>query len=104
MFIGFLRTFADLLFQILIFAIIARALLSWFPVRPGNPFYALMVVLLQITEPILAPRQRDNPRGCTAYSRSDELIEVTRVPGPSRDAGRPARRHPLLGLRRRYGA
>jgi|GraSoiStandDraft_41_1057321.scaffolds.fasta_scaffold29817_7 YggT family protein len=61
MFIGFLRTFADLLFQILIFAIIARALLSWFPVRPGNPFYALMVVLLQITEPILAPLRRVVP-------------------------------------------
>jgi len=61
MFIGFLRTFLDLLFQILILAIIARALLSWFPVRPGNPFYALAVILHQITEPILAPLRRIIP-------------------------------------------
>ena len=61
MFIGFLRTFVDLLFQILILAIIARALLSWFPVRPGNPFYALAVILHQITEPILAPLRRIIP-------------------------------------------
>jgi YggT family protein len=61
MFFGFLRTFVDLLFQILILAIIARALLSWFPVRPGNPFYALALVLNQITEPILAPLRRVIP-------------------------------------------
>jgi len=61
MFIGFLRTFVDLLFQILILAIVARALLSWFPVRPGNPFYALAVILHQITEPILAPLRRIIP-------------------------------------------
>jgi YggT family protein len=61
MFFGFLRTFVDLLFQILILAIIARALLSWFPVRPGNPFYALAVILHQITEPILAPLRRVIP-------------------------------------------
>jgi YggT family protein len=61
MFFGFLRTFVDILFQILILAIIARALLSWFPVRPGNPFYALAVILHQITEPILAPLRRIIP-------------------------------------------
>ena len=36
----FLETFVNLFFQILILAIVARALLSWFPVRQGTPFYA----------------------------------------------------------------
>jgi YggT family protein len=58
MFITFLYNAIQLLFQILTFAIIARALLSWFPIRPGNPFYPLLVILHQITEPILAPLRR----------------------------------------------
>jgi len=62
MFIGYLYTFIQLLFQILVFAIIARALLSWFPMGPGNPFYPLAVILHQITEPILAPLRRLIPR------------------------------------------
>jgi YggT family protein len=62
MVIGFLLTFIRLLFEILTFAIIARALLSWFPIRPGNPFYTLLVILDQITEPILAPLRRIIPR------------------------------------------
>ena len=41
------------------FAIIIRALLSWFPVNPQNP---LVVILFQITEPILAPMRRMIPR------------------------------------------
>jgi YggT family protein len=62
MFIGYLYTFIHLLFQILLFAIVARALLSWFPMGPGNPFYPLAVILHQITEPILAPLRRIIPR------------------------------------------
>ncbi len=61
MFVGFLYTFIQLLFQILAFAIIARALLSWFQLRPGNPFYPLAVILFQITEPLLAPLRRIIP-------------------------------------------
>ena len=48
----FLISFLRLLIEILTFAIIARALLSWFPIRPGNP---VMLFLYSITEPILAP-------------------------------------------------
>lgn len=48
----FLLSFLRLLIEILTFAIIARALLSWFPIRPGNP---VMLFLYSITEPILAP-------------------------------------------------
>jgi YggT family protein len=61
MFYVYLRTFVDILFQILIMAIVARALLSWFPIGPGNPFYPLLVILHQITEPILAPMRRIVP-------------------------------------------
>ena len=41
------------------FAIVIRALLSWFPVDPRNP---LVVMLFQITEPILEPLRRFIPR------------------------------------------
>ncbi len=55
----FLISFVDLLFQILIFAILIRALLSWFPISPGSP---LVRLLDDITEPILAPLRRVVPR------------------------------------------
>jgi YggT family protein len=61
MFIQFLLYFVNALFTILIWAIIGRALLSWFPVRPGNPFYPLALILHQITEPILGPFRRIIP-------------------------------------------
>jgi len=53
-----LRQFVDLLFQVLIFAIIIRALLSWFNLGPGHP---LVRVLFDLTEPILAPLRRVIP-------------------------------------------
>ncbi len=54
----FLATFLNLLFTILTFAIIIRALLSWFPIDRRNP---LVQILDQITEPILAPLRRIIP-------------------------------------------
>jgi YggT family protein len=55
-----LYTFIELLFNILIYAIIARALLSWFiPQGSGN---RLMMVLDEITEPVIAPIRRVMPR------------------------------------------
>ena len=45
---------------VLIVAIIARALLSWFIRDPRNP---LMDFLITITEPILAPIRSVMPRG-----------------------------------------
>lgn len=50
--------FVDLLFTALVFAIIARALLSWFNLGPGNP---LVRILNDVTEPILAPLRRVIP-------------------------------------------
>ncbi|MBI4214201.1 MAG: YggT family protein [Chloroflexi bacterium] len=61
MLIPFLANFINILFQGLILAIVGRALLSWFPIRPGNPFYPLAVILNQVTEPILAPLRRVIP-------------------------------------------
>lgn len=54
----FLISFFDLLFTLLSFAIIARALLSW--VRP-DPYNPLVQMLNQITDPILEPLRRVIP-------------------------------------------
>ncbi|MEK7281433.1 MAG: YggT family protein [Chloroflexota bacterium] len=43
---------------VLTYAIIARVILSWFPMRPDNP---VLVFLYTITEPILAPLRRVLP-------------------------------------------
>ncbi len=55
---AFMYQFVDLLFNILIFAIVGRALLSWFNVGPGNPIGR---ILYEITEPILGPMRRVIP-------------------------------------------
>lgn len=55
---GFLINFFDLLFTLLAFAIIARALVSWLPIDRYHP---VIRVLDQITEPILAPLRRYIP-------------------------------------------
>jgi YggT family protein len=54
----YLAFYVDLLFKILTYAIIARALLSWFPIAPGNP---IARILFDVTEPILAPLRRIVP-------------------------------------------
>ena len=51
--------FVEVLCNILIVAIVARALLSWFINDPRNP---LIAALDQVTEPILAPLRRVMPR------------------------------------------
>lgn len=55
---SFIGIFITLVAQILTLAILARAILSWFPVSPGG---LLMVVLYQLTEPILVPLRRIIP-------------------------------------------
>jgi YggT family protein len=39
----------------------ARAIMSWFPVRPGSPWASIYGVLLDLTEPVLAPLRRVIP-------------------------------------------
>lgn len=48
-----------LLINLLAFAILGRVLISWFNLPPDNP---IVVLLYQITEPILAPLRRVVPR------------------------------------------
>jgi YggT family protein len=55
---GSLVTFIQLGLQILIFAIFARSLLTWFPIDRNGP---VIQVLDAITEPILQPLRRVIP-------------------------------------------
>ena len=41
--------------------LIVRAVLSWFPIRGDSPFAAVYRVLIDITEPLLAPLRRVIP-------------------------------------------
>ncbi len=54
-----LYNFIEILCQVLIVAIFLRAILSWFMVSSSNIF---VVILHQVTEPILAPLRRVIPR------------------------------------------
>lgn len=38
-----------------------RAIMSWFPIRPGSPFAAVNRILIDITEPVMAPMRRIIP-------------------------------------------
>ena len=41
--------------------VLARALMSWFPIRPGTPVASIYVLLRDLTEPVLAPLRRVIP-------------------------------------------
>lgn len=56
---NFVSTFIVTLCQVLTIAVVARAIVSWFPVSPGNRLVAL---LYHVTEPILEPLRRIVPR------------------------------------------
>jgi YggT family protein len=56
--VTYLDSFIHLLFTALTFAVFARVLLSWFPMRPDNP---IVVILTEITDPILRPLRRIVP-------------------------------------------
>lgn len=51
--------FVNILAQVLSIALLARVILSWVSLSPTNP---LVVIVHQITEPILAPIRRVLPR------------------------------------------
>ncbi len=51
--------FVDLLITALYFALLARVVLSWVKLSPTNP---LVVIIFQITEPMLAPIRRVLPK------------------------------------------
>ncbi len=52
-----LITAVNLLFRVLIWLLVIRAVMSWF-VRPGDVIFPIYRWLLQITEPLLAPCRR----------------------------------------------
>lgn len=55
---NYLANFVVLFTQILTLAIFVRSILSWFPLGADNP---LVLILHQITEPVLAPLRRVVP-------------------------------------------
>jgi YggT family protein len=46
---------------VIILALFARALLSWFPAEPGTTLYSVVRALDRVTEPILKPIRRVLP-------------------------------------------
>jgi YggT family protein len=49
------------LLEAYVFILIARALLSWFPMHAGSPLLPVVRVLDRLTEPVLAPIRRILP-------------------------------------------
>ena len=47
--------------NIYLLVLVARAILSFFPVRPGTGLASVQHVLMQLTEPIIAPVRRIIP-------------------------------------------
>ncbi len=59
---NYLMQFINLLVNILLIAIVARALMSWFPPpSQGSPFFVIRQVVHQITDPIIEPIRRVMP-------------------------------------------
>jgi YggT family protein len=44
--------------EVYIVALIARAVLSWFPAYPGSTLYSVVRLLDRVTEPLLRPLRR----------------------------------------------
>ncbi len=75
----FIVNFILALVDILAFAIIARAVLTWFPINPRN---VLVVFLFHVTEPILAPLRRVIPRlGMLDITPLIAIVLLRIVPG-----------------------
>ena len=55
---GSVQRILDTIVWILIIALVARALMSWFPSEPGSAAYSIVRVLDRVTEPILRPIRR----------------------------------------------
>jgi len=49
------------LFNVLYFILLARILLSWFPIRPGGLMQDIIEVLYSFTEPVLRPIRKIIP-------------------------------------------
>ncbi len=49
------------LLQLASLVFLARALLSWFPIRPGSSFYPVWRLIHQVTDPVIVPIRRILP-------------------------------------------
>ncbi len=52
------RSLVNALFQLYVVVLVARALISWFPVHAGSPLIGVIRFLDRLTEPVLAPIRR----------------------------------------------
>ena len=74
----YLSQFIGLLSTVLYIALLARVLSSWFNVGPTSPFFPVLRIIYQITEPILAPIRRVLPKlGMLDFSPMVALILLT---------------------------
>ena len=55
------QQFLRVVVWLLILALFARALLSWFPSQPGTTLYSVVRALDRVTEPVLKPIRRVLP-------------------------------------------
>lgn len=55
------RSILRYILEIYVILLVARALLSWFPLTPGSPLIGVVRVLATLTEPLLAPIRRILP-------------------------------------------
>ena len=49
------------LLQVYFIVLVARIILSWFPVTPGTPLASIVSILYDLTEPVLGPMRRIIP-------------------------------------------
>ena len=57
-----MKTCLEIFTLVLIIAIVARSLLSWFPLGSSNNNHPLVAVVYQITEPVLGPLRKVVPK------------------------------------------
>ncbi|MDE0744309.1 MAG: YggT family protein [SAR202 cluster bacterium] len=58
----YLANFLNMLATVLYFSILARVLVSWFNVSPGNPFFPVIRLIYAVTEPIMGPIRKVLPK------------------------------------------
>lgn len=75
---AYLGQFISLLSTALYIALLARVLSSWFNIGPTSPFFPVLRIVHQVTEPILAPIRRVLPKmGMFDFSPMVALILLT---------------------------
>ena len=59
---AYLVQFVTILSTVLYIALLIRVFSSWFNVGPTSPLFPILIIVYQVTEPILAPIRRVLPR------------------------------------------